>query len=173
MTEDKNPMKRQVKVYVAGSSHPDEHERVHRVFNLVKEHAYLQLTYDWLKVIERVGASAPTNISQEQRVAYAMEDLEAVHTSDIFWYLQPDGPPSMGASFEFGAAWGLASQWTLQGNYMGAAQASSIPSRVLIASGVDPDAQHIFCALADYQWDNDGAAWAWLVGRATLLIEGE
>jgi hypothetical protein len=165
MTEDKNPMKRQVKVYVAGSSHTYERERVHRILNLVKEHPYLQLTHDWLAIIERVRTTtADSALAQEDRVHYAMGDLTGVQQSDIFWYLHPNEIPSHGASFEFGAAWGLASQWSMDGVYTG-------HSRVLIVSGPKHRVS-IFCALADHQWGNDAEAYQWLDSHARYLIEG-
>jgi len=159
--EDHNPLKKQIKVYVAGAS--AEAERVRLVMNMVQQHPYLKLAHDWLSIMQEVGKTkADHQLSLPERQEYAMADLEAVNEADVFWYLAPH-TPSAGAAFEFGAAWGIASQWSMSGVYVG-------HTRVIVASGVRADAS-IFVSLADEVWEADMQAYESLSDRAKQLIE--
>ena len=61
------------------------------------------ITHDWAAAIEKVGCANPRDVAEEQRRAWAYEDLAAIERADVFWMLIPK-TPSFGASYEFGYA---------------------------------------------------------------------
>lgn len=158
--DDKNPLGLRVKVYVAGASR--ELLRVQKMMQLVKAHPYLKLTHDWVQDIMNAGTQ-DSELSPEECRHYALRDIAGVQDADVVLYLKPERP-STGAAFEFGAAWGISSQWSMEGAYTG-------HSRVLIVSGADSAHVSIFHALADYQFTDDVTAYEWIVNHATMLIE--
>lgn len=157
--DPENPRALKVRVYVAGAS--KEAERVRETMNGVRAHPYLQLTHDWLKAIEAWGRP-DSELTDEDALAHAQKDLQAIHDADIVWYLEPKMAPSAGAAFELGAAWGLSSQWSMPGKYIG-------HSRTLLLSG--QGRYSIFHALADERFATDEQALAWLCETAEYLVK--
>lgn len=122
-----------VKVYVSASS--QERQRARCCLDHVRESPELELTHDWLIVMEETeadGAPTPAHLQN-----CAQNDLEGVTEADVFWLLLPESP-SVGAWVELG--WALAIR--------------SMHEQVrIITSG--PGNQNLFTLLSDVHFETD------------------
>jgi len=93
-----------MKIYIAGSS--NELETVRPWITACKDIG-LDITLDWTIPVEKQGGN-PTNLPEEERQGFAIEDLTAVEQADIFWLLVPSNHTSRGCWVEFGYARAMA-----------------------------------------------------------------
>src|SRR6185312_9152573 len=93
-------MPRPLKVYVAGSSIDIDISEplIARI-----RAAGLVVTHDWTAVVRAHGGGNPVDLTREQRVRLAEEDIRGAVNADWFWLVMPQ-TPTAGAWFEFGAA---------------------------------------------------------------------
>lgn len=68
--------------------------------------AGIELTHDWVQVINDHGGLTNRGLSEEARMRIAREEVEAVEHADVFWIIVPDGP-SCGCWVELGVAYTL------------------------------------------------------------------
>jgi hypothetical protein len=90
-----------MRVYIAGAS--AEPERVRAAMGCARA-AGLDVTFDWLAMIEAAGA-ANEGLDDEQRKLASRLGLCAVEAADIVWLLAPEAP-SCGVWVELGYALG-------------------------------------------------------------------
>lgn len=144
-----------MKIYLAGSSHPSQMERVERWAAALgkvgisdgrrqPEPAW-QVTSTWIANVRAVGAGNPRDASAIARRGWAVQDLQEVRQSEVFWFLVP--PPditTLGAWCEIATAYESA--------------------RPIVCSG-DAEGRHrsIFTALGQ-EFDHDEQAFDWLNG---------
>jgi len=147
-----------MKVYVAAAS--SEIERAEKWMTMLRA-AGIKVVSTWPEVIRKVGEANPMNGAREERTYWAATDLAEVSTSEVFWFLLPDGKPTMGAYTELGyaVALGAMSQEARNAGIIDA------PNYWLVCSGVETS---IFTALADH-FTTDEEAFRALTLRQTLV----
>lgn len=91
-------------VYIAASSR--EVERVQAAQRAVAERGW-DLTLDWLSpMLENIAAGRlDSSLSDAEAAQYAVDDLMAIDSADVVWFLCP-GQPTKGAYVELGYALG-------------------------------------------------------------------
>jgi hypothetical protein len=138
-------MDERLRVYVAGSSDPQERGRVKVAMMQVKGHPNMELTLDWVSMVEAAG-SANEGLSLAQREDASEDAIRGVISADVVWLLAPDHV-TRGAWYECGIVegWNRAqacTQW--------------LPRRriAMIASGQTQ--QSIFCSrMLEVESDKD------------------
>ena len=87
-----------MKVYVAGSSR--DLARIKANMARLRQ-AGIEITHDWVSLVENVGAANPHDASKAQRDAWALADLQGALDADLVW-LCVGAEASWGAGFEIG-----------------------------------------------------------------------
>lgn len=136
-----------LKVYVIGSSDPSERERVRSAMDAISATPGLQLSHDWLKVVQEAG-SANAGLTHEQRKTAADDDLTGIARANAVLFLAPT-TVTRGAWLELGAALGMFHS-----------------SRVVCAGNTE---QSIFCALGT-EVATDAEALDYLRGLAAKQV---
>lgn len=143
-------MGRQLRVYVAGSSDPQERGRVKAAITQVKAHPHMQLTYDWVASKEEYANITDAELPAEERRELARLCAVGALAADVFWLLAPDFP-TRGAWFEAGMVDG----WNFLHGVGSSPPNDSFHRHIdTIASG--PTQQSIFCSrMVEYATDKD------------------
>jgi nucleoside 2-deoxyribosyltransferase len=102
-----------VKVYVAGAS--AERSEVSKYMQLLRD-AGIEITLDWIAVIDAQGGAANEGMTGVQRHKAAKDDLKGVSDADIVWLIVPNNY-SAGAWVELGYALGIDKTVIASGNY--------------------------------------------------------
>jgi len=141
-------------IYIAGAS--KEPERVRAAMTAATK-LDLEITLDWLQVIETAGGAANEGLDDEERRRYSRADLDAVHRADWVWLLAPEpASPSAGCWVELGYALAL---FDTRGRL-----ALGMHHPRIIVSGRGR-AKSIFCSLAEREFDTDAEALAFLAAE--------
>jgi len=148
-----------VKVYVAaaypGRADSPERARVERVYKLVRESMYVELSWDWLSKIDEARDAGLNEKDGKTafRAQAAINDLIGVENAAVFWLLAPS-IGGRGCFFESGYAYVLQRM-----------APKATRSKLLIVSG--PDWQNtIFTELFNCKFDSDAVAFVWLTQHA-------
>jgi hypothetical protein len=112
-----------MKIYLAASSAEIERARTWHARLTI---AGINVVSTWISVIDKVGATNPTDATVEQRREWSALDLDEVRSADVLWFLVPPrAVPTRGAWIEVGTAYNA--------------------NKLLVFSG--ETSQSIFCAL--------------------------
>jgi nucleoside 2-deoxyribosyltransferase len=103
-------------VYVAGSSHPDERDRVTGVVEALRA-AGVTVTSTWLDDVAKHGAGNPRDMSVDDRRTLAAKDLAQVGRAQAFLLLVPsESTPTRGAWVELSYAYSMGKQVVCSGD---------------------------------------------------------
>jgi hypothetical protein len=137
-----------VRFYLAGAS--SEMDLVSQWMDRVRELGHI-VTFDWPANIRAVGAANPRDATEDQRSAWALDNVRGIRLADVFWLLIPDSAAaSIGCWVEYGIA-------------------QELGVRHVVVSG--DWTSTIFTSLADQRFDSHADAIAWLksTDRDTLF----
>jgi hypothetical protein len=136
------------RVYVAGSSL--QLERVKAAMTALRTAGHT-VTHDWVAAVEAAGSAHPVDATEDQKTAWARDDLRGIVEAEVFWLLMPS-QMSFGATFELGYA---VCESFYRFMFKRAAPATTTALRVVV-SGVWGG--HIFDSLVHAQYDRDDHA---------------
>ena len=132
-----------MRIYIAGAS--AEWDRAQSRMDWARENGFT-IAYDWVADVIKYrveGGQSDADLTKEDRRRLATNDMAAVIGCDAFWLLVPnEGALTVGAWVELGVALGA--------------------YRPVIVSGACIG-DHLFCSLADHQYDVDTDAMQWLL----------
>jgi hypothetical protein len=101
-----------MKIYVMGSS--NELELCKRMMDRLREVGYT-IAHDWVADVEKNGGGNPAHLTDVQAARYAEQDLKAIETADIYWFILPE-TVTRGAWVEFGYILGFQNaKWESEG----------------------------------------------------------
>jgi nucleoside 2-deoxyribosyltransferase len=108
---------RPFRVYIGGSSHPDEMARVKR-WNTACREAGIEVTSTWLDVVAGTsGGANPREATVDDRRGWSAQDLSEVARADALWFLVPPVErPTRGAWAELGYAYARAQLILISGD---------------------------------------------------------
>ena len=137
-----------IPLYLAGSSAPEEMDRVSALADRVEQIGYRVSSRWWLAIQQRAARGlADTDLTRKDQAAYASSDFAGVERARVLWLAYPHNGKTEGALAELGYAHALRQQ--------------KDSSRVIVVSG--PRAHlSLFTSLADVRVDDDEEALAWL-----------
>lgn len=104
---------RPLRVYVAGSS--AELERARWAMSALDGYS-IEVTHDWVSSVEEVGSANPAEATDDERLAWADDDLSGVYQADVLWLLMPK-QGSIGAYVELGLAIALGMPIVISGDH--------------------------------------------------------
>lgn len=142
--------RKQLKVYVAGSSNLQERGRVKTVLAMVEGHPNMQLTYDWVASKEAYENMHDSSLPFTERPGIASMCAVGALAADVLWFLAPDFTTN-GAWFEAGMVdgWNFA-----QGTISNTARGGPRRRIEVFASG--PTRQSVFCSrMREFETDRD------------------
>jgi hypothetical protein len=93
-----------LRVYVAGSSTPDEMDRVEGIASTLIAYG-IEVVSSWPASVRAQGEGNPPNASRVDRLAWSSRCIAEVIDADVVLFLVPRAYPTSGAWFELAIGW--------------------------------------------------------------------